>query len=240
MTKFYGLLILILLTAVCSFANDTLYFRLSNFLTSEKSATGNFTRKCIKEKDYYHCLDYSKKNRLLAEGYFTDTNFTTPALCQKLFDQYEGYIMQTRCYKNGLQDGYDTRFNSEGDTIEYKIYDLGKIVKEQKFGTKEVEEVVTAVEIAASYPGGWEAFMKYVNNNIKYPAALKEKITGKVFVSFIIDKQGFLAEVQVIKGLHPQLDEEAMRVIKKSSRWNPAMKNGKAVASSMHVPVSFR
>lgn len=240
MTKFYGLLILSLLTVVSSLANDTLYFRLSNFLTSEKSETGNFIRKCIKENDYYHCLDYSSKNRLLAEGYFTDTNFTTPVLCQKLFHQYDGWLTQSRCFKNGLPDGYDIRFTSHGDTLEYKIYELGKLIKEQQFGTKDAAEVFTTVQTAPSFPGGDEAWTRYISNNLHYPASLKEKITGKVFVSFIVDREGFVADIMIIRSLHPLLDEEAMKLIKKSPRWNPAMQNGKAIASSIHIPVSFR
>lgn len=136
----------------------------------------------------------------------------------------------------------DTIFDSPAMVIHsnIKYTNWAKLIKEQQFGTKDAEEVFTTVQTAPSFPGGDEAWTRYISNNLHYPASLKEKITGKVFVSFIVDREGFVADIMIIRSLHPLLDEEAMKLIKKSPRWNPAMQNGKAIASSIHIPVSFR
>ena len=87
---------------------------------------------------------------------------------------------------------------------------------------------------------GPDAFSKWVSAHLKYPPeAKKSMIDGTVMVKFVIGTNGGVQEVEVVKGLLPALDQEAVRVIKNSPKWKPAMKDGKPVRTSYTIPVAF-
>jgi TonB family protein len=101
-------------------------------------------------------------------------------------------------------------------------------------------EVFTAVEQMTEFPGGLTAFGEYVSKNIRYPALARENhVQGKVFLAFIVEKDGSLTDVKIIHGAGSGMDEEAMRVIKNSPKWKPAIQNGRLVRTRFTVPVSF-
>lgn len=82
---------------------------------------------------------------------------------------------------------------------------------------------------------------KWLGNNIKYPEeAKKEGVRGKVIVDFVITKTGKTDKVRVVRGLHPALDEEAVRVIKAMPAWAPGKQNGRPVNVSYTLPITFR
>ena len=84
-------------------------------------------------------------------------------------------------------------------------------------------------------------FRKYIAQNVKYPEeAKKNGVQGKVFVQFVVDKDGTLTEVKAVKGIGGGCDEEAVRVIKNSIAWNPGLQGGQAVNVRMIVPITFK
>jgi len=88
--------------------------------------------------------------------------------------------------------------------------------------------------------GGIEEFRKWVAENLKYPEIAQENgIQGKVFVKFVVDREGRVTDVTVIRGVHPALDQEAVRVIKSSPRWSPGKQRGRAVKVQFSIPVVF-
>ncbi len=100
--------------------------------------------------------------------------------------------------------------------------------------------VIDQEEKMAEFKGGMDALVKYLTNNVRYPeAAVKNKITGKVFVSFVVTENGKIEKVKVLKGIHESLDAEAKRVVESMPDWNPAEKGGKKVSSEMQLPISF-
>ena len=106
---------------------------------------------------------------------------------------------------------------------------------------EEVDEIFTIVEDQPSYPGGINEFYKFVANNMRYPVqARRMGIAGRVFVQFVVDKDGSLNDIQVIKGIGAGCDEEAIRVIKKSKKWSPGKQRGRAVKVRMIIPIIFR
>lgn len=237
--KTHPILILLLLSGFVSAANDTLYIRLSNPWNTERSATGNYLRKCVKEKDYYHCWDYNQQNTLLIESFYTDTNFTTKLFCHKHYYESKGYLAQTRCYENGQLHGYFVDYNEKGDTTSWKLYNNGKVEKEWPAPSVNDDMVFTKVEIESEYPGGLANWQKHLSQNLSYPRKLKEVIHGTVIAKFIVNKEGHVENIQIEKGLHPLLDAEVIRVIKLSKRWKPAKQNGKAVNAFKTQPVIF-
>lgn len=106
---------------------------------------------------------------------------------------------------------------------------------------EEVEEVFTIVEDPAEFPGGMQAFYKFVGDNMKYPAqARRMGIEGRVYVQFVVDKQGNVTEVTAVKGIGAGCDEEAERVLRMSPQFKPGKQRGRPVKQRMVLPIIFR
>lgn len=89
--------------------------------------------------------------------------------------------------------------------------------------------------------GGWVAFMKWLTKTLRYPPTAKaQKVQGTVLLTFIIDAEGNVGDVQVKKSVEPSLDQEALRVGKMIRKWEPAMKNGKPVRAMIGIPIVFK
>lgn len=106
---------------------------------------------------------------------------------------------------------------------------------------EEADEIFTIVEDQPTPTGGMQAFYKYVSDNLKYPAqARRMGIEGKVFVQFVVDRDGSLSEVQAIRGIGAGCDEEAVRVIQGAPKWNPGKQRGRPVRVRMILPITFK
>jgi periplasmic protein TonB len=106
---------------------------------------------------------------------------------------------------------------------------------------EEVEEIFTIVEESASPVGGMPAFYKYLVETMKYPPqARRLGVEGKVTLQFVVDKNGTIGEVKVLKGIGSGCDEEAIRVMQKAPAWSPGKQRGKAVKQRCIVPISFK
>lgn len=104
----------------------------------------------------------------------------------------------------------------------------------------EEEPVFTIVEDPASFPGGMEPFKRYLKSNMKYPEEARKKgIEGRVFVQFVVEKDGSLSDVKVVKGIDPACDQEALRVIKNSPNWEPGTQRGQAIRQKMVQNILF-
>ena len=102
------------------------------------------------------------------------------------------------------------------------------------------DETFTVVEIAPVFPGGMEKLFQYLANNIEYPQVAKEKgIEGRVFVNFIVDNDGSIDSVKVLRGIGSGCDEEAVRVVSAMPKWKPGMQRGKPVRVSYNIPIKF-
>ena len=115
------------------------------------------------------------------------------------------------------------------------------VVKE-KLEDKAPVENVGEVDSQAEFPGGMEALMKYMGTAVKYPKSEQENgVEGKVFVGFVVDKNGAIKKVSIKKGTESKaLNDEAIRVVKSMPKWKPAIKDGKKVASEMVLPIMFK
>ena len=106
----------------------------------------------------------------------------------------------------------------------------------------EVEnKVFDVVEQMPSFPGGNAALMKYLSDNVKYPVVAQENgVQGRVVVSFVVEKDGHITDVKVVRSVDPSLDKEAARVVRSMPSWIPGKQNGSAVRVKYNVPVSFK
>jgi len=121
------------------------------------------------------------------------------------------------------------------------VEDAGKgVVEAPKKDDEDWDKTFTKVEIESEYPGGAAAWQRYLNRNLRYPQeAIDNEVQGAVVVQFIVDKEGNVSDVEAISGPN-ELRAEAVRVIKKSGKWTPAVQNGRQVKSYKKQPIVFR
>lgn len=107
--------------------------------------------------------------------------------------------------------------------------------------TEEAQEAFIVVEQMPEFPGGSDELLKFLNNNIRYPAiALENGIQGRVICEFVISAEGKVTNAKVIRGIDPSLDAEALRVINSMPLWKPGKQRGKAVKVRYTLPVNFK
>lgn len=105
----------------------------------------------------------------------------------------------------------------------------------------EETKIFTVVEQMPMFPGGDPALMGYLRDNIHYPTVAAENgVQGRVVVGFVVERDGSITDVNIIRSVDPSLDREAMRVVKSMPRWTPGKQNGSAVRVKYQVPVTFR
>jgi len=114
------------------------------------------------------------------------------------------------------------------------------IIQEEEAEEEKEEEIFVFVEEQPGYPGGDKARIKYLQENIKYPEMAKESgIQGTVYVTFVVEKDGRITSVKVLRGIGGGCDEEAVRVIKKMPKWKPGKQRGRSVRVQFNMPVRF-
>lgn len=103
------------------------------------------------------------------------------------------------------------------------------------------DSIYQIVEVMPEFPGGTEKLMEYLSGNIKYPEEAKEKgVSGRVFLSFVIEKDGAVSNVKVAKGIGKECDDEAVRVVKAMPKWKPGLMKGKPVRVGYMLPIFFK
>jgi len=122
------------------------------------------------------------------------------------------------------------------DTVETVSTDADEVLTE----VSNTDSVYKVVEVMPEYPGGTDALMKYLSENIKYPESAKEEgIQGRVFINFTVEKNGAVSNVNVLRGIGAACDAEAVRVIEGMSDWKPGLEEGKPVRVDYNIPIKF-
>ena len=143
---------------------------------------------------------------------------------------------------NVVEDDVETQeieINTEDDKNTEVIIQAPVEVQEEE---EEEEVVFVVVEKMPEFPGGQQALFKYLSENVKYPVIAQENgIQGRVICKFVVNKDGKIVDVEVVRsGGDPSLDKEAVRVIKSMPNWKPGQQRGKPVRVKYTVPVNFR
>jgi len=119
------------------------------------------------------------------------------------------------------------------------VIDVAPIIQQEEEKAEE-SQVFFIVEDMPEFPGGELALRKFIANAIKYPVIAQENgIQGKVYVNFVVDKDGSITNAKIARGVDPSLDKEALRVVNSLPKWEPGMQRGKPVKVSYTVPISF-
>lgn len=156
-------------------------------------------------------------------------------------DYYENGQLRKR-YKemNNKLHGSFLVYYPNGSLKRYDSYYEGDIYTKRCYGTNGLDTTWYEYEKSPEFPGGDYARLKFLHDNIKYPAVARENdISGIVYIKFIISKTGELSNFKIIKSVHPALDKEALRVLKLMPNWIPAYVDGKPIECEFRHPVAF-
>lgn len=128
--------------------------------------------------------------------------------------------------------------NAEVDESTQNIEITPVVVEEEE--EEEETQIFTVVEKDPEFPGGMDALYKYLAQNIKYPTIARENgITGRVYVTFVVERDGSIANPRVLRDIGGGCGAEAIRVVKSMPKWNPGKQSGKAVRVQFNLPVNF-
>lgn len=155
----------------------------------------------------------------------------------------DGYVDSIGYFRRGKRNG--DFFKLTSDSLKYKwkyIYQDDSLVavvdleKEKKDSVKSYSD-----EKESDYPGGSRGWIRYIQKNLKYPQrAMNSNVQGQVRVGFVVDKAGKVLDTYINKSVEYSLDEEALRIINESGKWEPAFQNGQQVKSYKLQPINFR
>lgn len=154
-------------------------------------------------------------------------------------EEPEQVVTDLQIVENDAEIENEVGLIDAGDNANKAQEEFVKVEVEEE---EEVEEEVIfqVVEDDPEFPGGLEALSKYLGENIHYPQLAKENnITGRVFVTFVVEKDGSVANVKVLRDIGGGCGAEAVRVVKAMPKWKPGKQRGKAVRTQFNLPVSF-
>lgn len=145
-------------------------------------------------------------------------------------------IVANSCMNRDKKGGEDTTIESNTPVPDP---DTSVLLSEEK--VEDNNEVFVVVEKQPEFPGGNSAMMKFLSDNVRYPIVAQDNgIQGRVIVNFVVEKDGSLTDVQVVRGQDLSLDKEAVRVIEAMPKWKPGTQKGEAVRVRFTLPVVFR
>ena len=154
-------------------------------------------------------------------------------------DQYDDYYAE----QPARDESANRQIRQEAQREEQRAARQEEVIRERPIvEDRGVEEhVFEIVEQMPSFPGGDAALMSFLSQNVHYPAVAEENgIQGRVVATFIVERDGSISDVRVVKSVDPSLDKEAVRVLKSMPKWTPGRQNGSPVRTKYTVPVTFR
>ena len=133
-------------------------------------------------------------------------------------------------------------FNVEGnDDKGGEVLKAKEVIAQPEPPKQEETKIFDVVEQPPSFPGGQAALLSWLSSHVKYPPIAEENgIQGRVIVGFVVERDGSVSQVQVIRGVDPSLDKEAARVVASMPKWTPGRQNGQNVRVKYNVPVNFK
>ncbi len=194
----------------------------------------------------YNSIGYNenKKNEIITLGlkYNLLTQYTSFIAIDSVVSNLNGKqetIVQPNPMPQGVSDYAIGELNIVDDDVEiFEDSDIEFVSYEEE--ETDDEPVFFIVEEQPQYPGGEEALKKFIVDNIQYPVTAAENgIQGRVYVSFTINIDGSITDVKVVRSISPELDAEAIRIVKALPKWKPAKQRGKTVKITYTIPITF-
>jgi TonB family protein len=254
--------LLISTTAICQ---DTVTMYFDARWKESTPENSMYHRKKFKVGNYWGAIDYYKSGAILKTGTFTDDSckknqgesiwysekgektmlitYTAGELDGKKIIYYAGGKVSIEgFYKMGKNDGDWAAYYESGKISGKAHYENGEQTNAEFYNEDgSVNKKINAFEQESEFPGGTGALSRFLSSNLHYPTkAFKAQIEGRVIVQFIVDKEGKVTNIEVIKSVDESLDKEAIRVVSKMPAWSPAIWGGKYVKSFKRLPIDFK
>ena len=169
--------------------------------------------------------------------------FTAPVIKKDELVKEENQVKQMDQLDDKVAVGTENKEGVKDRTVEAVRNDIAGAAPPPPPAPKPevANKVFDVVEEMPSFPGGQGALMAFLSSNIKYPVVAQENgVQGRVIVGFVVEKDGSISDVKVMRSVDPSLDREAQRVVKAMPKWKPGKQNGSAVRVKYTVPVVFR
>ena len=169
--------------------------------------------------------------------------FTAPVIKKDELVKAENQVKQMDQLDDKVAVGTENKEGVKDRTVEAVRNDIAVAAPPPPPAPKPevANKVFDVVEEMPSFPGGQGALMAFLSSNIKYPVVAQENgVQGRVIVGFVVEKDGSISDVKVMRSVDPSLDREAQRVVKAMPKWKPGKQNGSAVRVKYTVPVVFR
>jgi protein TonB len=139
-----------------------------------------------------------------------------------------------------MQEAEETEEETTEEETEEVEEEVQPIIEEVEEVEEVEEEIFLVVEEQPSFPGGEDKMFEYLYSNIKYPQVAKENnITGRVFLTFVVEKDGSIANAKILRDIGGGCGQEALRVVKNMPKWSPGKQRGKPVRVQFNLPVVF-
>ena len=139
-----------------------------------------------------------------------------------------------------ISDSIIKMIHSDSCALEKELDEnIAEWKKEDNINNKTQTICMFYLETSPTFPGGYEAMLKFIGDSLRYPQS-EACVQGRVYLRFVVDTLGQLNDITVLRGLHPDFDAEAIRVVERMPRWEPGKLNGIKVPVYFNLPIKFR
>jgi periplasmic protein TonB len=192
--------------------------------------------------------EYSKDGKIKSEKHLlkisikVEMNKPLFQLDGKFREWYEnGQLWKDLNYDQNNLNGEIMTYWDNGQLKRHELFQSGKSIKGECYNREGQSVDFYAFMVMPQFQGGVSELMEFLSRRVTYPVAMQRiRSEGKVFVGFIVNKEGSVTDVEVIRGVSPEFDEEALRVAKCMPKWNPGMQDGEKVKVHYVLPIVFR
>jgi periplasmic protein TonB len=241
---------LLLLMSIGIYGQDTVYFDMKGDKVKSLALADSY-RVTIKdsvaanrkiERKYYMSGKIKSEKHLLE--IVTNTEMKKPSfqLDGKFREWYgNGQLWKDLNYDQNNLNGEIMTYWDNGQLKRHELFQSGKSVKGECYDREGKSVDFLSFQVLPEFVGGISALMDFLSRNVTYPVAMQKcHLEGKVFVGFIVNKEGSVTDVKVLRGVSPEFDEEAIRVAKSMPKWNPGMQDGEKVNVRYTLPINFK
>lgn len=221
---------------------DTAYFNSAGRKTNHKDSADFYTVRHYSPEDSnrVRMTKQAMNGQLLGENYFSNFKKLIKEGTSREYHP-SGALVKETSYVNNKREGLFLTYWPDGKIRRRDLYRNDTLVTGQCYTREGNDTVYFEYDQQPKFPGGQDSLRKFIGRNLQYPTlARREGIEGTVYVMFMVSKEGSVTAVDLYKGVSPQLDAEAIRVIKLMPAWIPRKLEGELTPFNLVLPVTFR
>ncbi len=227
------IIVLLLLAPFSTMAQERRYVDKQGATTTAESAIWYETVAFSSDSVHKTVRRYSMNDWVMGEDVLLASTLVRDGKCQ--WFNPDGSVQWYRNYKNGKEEGDSRTFYESGKIKREELFSNGTLVSGKCFDEQGIEVPYFPMERRPEFPGGMQEAYKYIGNNFR----VKGSATGSILVTFVVEKDGSIVEVEVKKGLNKRMDQEAIRVVESMPKWIPGQQDGKPVRCVFALPIKI-